>query len=150
MIRLRSARALIFATAFLAPIRAWHAQGPAVQQSSRAATSMYFTADDALEINTYAIADVSDDGRWVALTQAVRRDSYGTDYRHDGDPTYVHPSPVRLWSLDSRTGERRAVFADKRAVRGMRWSPDGNQLAMLVWSGDVYEPAIWDRPMVVT
>ncbi|HEV8498233.1 MAG TPA: prolyl oligopeptidase family serine peptidase [Gemmatimonadaceae bacterium] len=145
MIRLRSARALIFATAFLTPIAALHAQGPAVQQSSRAAASMYFTADDALEINTYAIADMSDDGRWVALTQAVRRDSYGTDFRHDGDPTYVHPSPVRLWSVDARTGERRAVFADKRAVRGMRWSPDGNQLAMLVWSGDVYEPAIWDR-----
>jgi len=143
MIRLRPARALIFATAFLAP--ALYAQGPAVEQSSRAAASMYFTADDALEINTYAIADVSDDGRWVALTQAVRRDSYGTDYRHDGDPTYVHPSPVRLWSVDSRTGERRAVFADKRAVRGMRWSPDGNHLALLVWSGDVYEPAIWDR-----
>src|SRR5204863_8845062 len=131
MIRLRSARALFLATAFLAPCSGPYAQGPAVQQSSRGPASMNFTADDALEINTYAIADMSDDGRWVALTHAVRRDSYGTDYRHDGDPTYVHPSPVRLWSVDVRTGERRAVFADKRAVRGMRWSPDGNQLGML-------------------
>jgi dipeptidyl aminopeptidase/acylaminoacyl peptidase len=27
----------------------------------------------------------------------------------------------------------------------MRWSPDGNQLAMLVWNGDVYEPGVWTR-----
>jgi dipeptidyl aminopeptidase/acylaminoacyl peptidase len=106
---------------------------------------MYFTADDALEINTYAVADVTDDGRWVALTLAVRRDAYGNDYRHDGDPAYVHPSPLRLWSVDARTGQRQPVFPDKRAVRGMRWSPDGTQLAMLEWTGDVYEPAIWNR-----
>jgi hypothetical protein len=67
------------------------AQTPVVQQSSQ-----YFQPQDALEINTYAIADLSDDGKWIALTQQVRRDAYGTDYRHDGDPTYVHPVPVRL------------------------------------------------------
>src|SRR4029079_11126801 len=131
MTRLRSVRVVRLAAAFAAFAPAAYAQASAAQQASRAPASAYVTADDALEVNTYAIADVSDDGRWVALTQAVRRDSYGTDYRHDGDPTYVHPSPVRLWSVDSRTGERRAVFADKRAVRGMRWSPDGNHLALL-------------------
>jgi dipeptidyl aminopeptidase/acylaminoacyl peptidase len=106
---------------------------------------MYFTADDALEINTYAVADMSEDGHWVALTQAIRRDAYGNDYRHDGDPTYVHAAPLRLWSVDVRTGQRQAVFPDKRAVRGLRWSPDGSQLAMLVWNGDVFEPVIWNR-----
>ena len=88
---------------------------------------------------------MSDDGHWLALTQSVRRDAYGNDYRHDGDPTYVHPTPVRLWSVDARTGQRVAVFPDKRAMRGMRWSPDGSQLAILVWNGDVYEPAVWSR-----
>jgi len=104
-----------------------------------------FTADDALEINSATIADMSDDGRWLAFTQSVRRDGYGNDYRHDGDPTYVHPTPVRLWSVDARTGQRQAVFPDKRAVRGMRWSHDGSQLAMLVWNGDAFEPAVWNR-----
>jgi len=145
MTRLRSVRALCVATVFATLAPAIYAQGPAVQQATRAPAATYFTADDALEINTYAIADMSDDGHWVALTQAVRRDSYGNDYRHDGDPTYVHPSPVRLWSVDTRTSDRRAVFADKRAVRGMRWSPDGSHLALLVWNGDAYDPAIWDR-----
>jgi dipeptidyl aminopeptidase/acylaminoacyl peptidase len=118
--------------------------GAAQPQASRAVTPV-FTADDALEINSATIADLSEDGHWLALTQAVRRDAYGNDYRHDGDPTYVHPTPVRLWSVDARTGQRQPVFPDKRAVRGMRWSPDGSQLAMLVWNGDVYEPAVWTR-----
>jgi dipeptidyl aminopeptidase/acylaminoacyl peptidase len=111
----------------------------------RSAPSPYFSADDALDINTYSIADVTDDGKWIALTQSVRRDGFGVDYRHDGDPTYVHPVALRLWAVDPRTGTRTAVFPDKRAVRGMRWSPDGTQLAMLAWNGDVFEPAIWSR-----
>src|SRR4029079_18898388 len=33
----------------------------------------------------------------------------------------------------------------KRPVRAPRWSPDGKRLAMLIFNGDVFEPAIWDR-----
>ncbi len=115
------------------------------QQAARPTNSPFFTAQDALEISTYAVADLSEDGRWLALTQAVRRDSYGNDFRHDGDPTYVHPTSLRLWIADARTGDRKPVFPDKRAVRGMRWSPNGSQLALLAWNGDTYEPAIYTR-----
>jgi dipeptidyl aminopeptidase/acylaminoacyl peptidase len=109
------------------------------------APTPYFLAEDALDINTYAIADLSDDGKWIALTQAVRRDGFGNDYRHDGDPSYVHATPLRLWAVDVKTGQRTPVFADKRPARGMKWSPDGSQLALLLWNGDVYEPAVWTR-----
>jgi dipeptidyl aminopeptidase/acylaminoacyl peptidase len=145
MNRVHRASALYLAAALLTFAADAQSQSPAVQQASRSPAPMYFTAADALEINTYAIADLSDDGHWVALTQSVRRDSYGNDYRHDGDPTYVHPTPVRLWSVDARTGQRQAVFTDKRALRAVGWSPDGSQLALLLWNGDVYEPAIWSR-----
>lgn len=118
---------------------------PPTSRPVGAAPSPYFTPEDALEVNTFAIADLSDDGKWIALTQTVRRDGFGIDYRHDGDPTYVHPVAVRLWSVDARTGQRQPVFADKRAVRGMKWSPDGSQLAMLIWNTDAFEPAIWNR-----
>jgi len=148
MSRLRLASRLPAVVALVVLARVAHAQAPtasvAAQPPARAATPV-FTADDALEINSATIADMSDDGRWLAFTQSVRRDGYGNDYRHDGDPTYVHPTPVRLWSVDARTGQRQAVFPDKRAVRGMRWSPDGSQLAMLVWNGDAFEPAVWNR-----
>ena len=121
------------------------AQAPASRPQAPRAASAAFTAEDALDINTTAIADMSDDGRWLALTQSVRRDSYGNDYRRDGDPTYVHPVPLRLWSVDAKSGQRTAIFPDKKAVRAARWSADGRQLAMLVWNGDVYVPAVWTR-----
>src|SRR5437762_2688972 len=95
---------LIAAVLFATPLAA---QSPAMQQG-RTVASLYFKSDDALEINTDAIADMSADGRWLALTHAVRRDSYGTDYRHDGDPSYVHVAPVRLWSVAAKTGQRTA------------------------------------------
>ena len=121
------------------------AQGPVQAGTQAKAASPYFSANDALEINTYAVADLSDDGKWIALTQSVRRDGYGNDYRHDGDPTYVKPTPVLLWAVDAHSGQRQPIFPDKRPVRGMRWSPDGSQLAFLAWNGDVYEPGVWTR-----
>ena len=131
--------------AILALATPLYAQAPHQQSSTSAPPSVYFTAQDALDISTYSIADLSEDGKWIALTQAVRRDGFGNDYRHDGDPSYVHATPVRLWSVDAKTGQRTPVFTDKRPARGMRWSPDGSQLALLLWNGDVYEPAVWTR-----
>ncbi|HSQ30534.1 MAG TPA: prolyl oligopeptidase family serine peptidase [Gemmatimonadaceae bacterium] len=116
----------------------------AIAQAGRSAPS-YFTPQDALDIVNASVSDLSDDGRWLAVSTTVRRDSYGQDYRHDGDPTYVRDVPVRLVVIDTRTGTTQAVFPDKRPVRAPKWSPDGRRLAMLAFNGDVYEPAIWDR-----
>ena len=51
-----------------------------------------FTIDDALNVRSSRIEDVSKDGRWVALTVRVRRDALGVDNARYGDPTYVAPS----------------------------------------------------------
>src|SRR5688500_14309127 len=112
-------RLLLIVTVLASPVVA-----QAVTHSSVAdpAVARLFSARDALGINTYAIADMTEDGRWVALTHSVRRDAFGTDYRRDGDPTYVRVTPVQLWAVEARTGQRTPVFAGKRPVRGMRWS----------------------------
>jgi dipeptidyl aminopeptidase/acylaminoacyl peptidase len=117
-----------------------------VQQSAvDPASSSLFSARDALDINNWSIADVTDDGAWVAMTHSIRRDGFGNDYRRDGDPTYLRVTPVRLWVIDSRTGQRTAVFPDKRPIRGARWSPNGSQLAFLMLNGESLEPMIWNR-----
>src|SRR5689334_12692944 len=116
----------------------------ATQQASRAPTTA-FAAEDALDVVTAAVGDLTDDGRWLALTSSVRRDAYGQDYRRDGDPTYVRGTPTRLLVIDTKSGVSQSVFPDKRPVRAPRWSPDGKRLAMLLFNGDVYEPAVWDR-----
>ena len=125
---------------------AQNAGGPTTRGApATAVSSAAFTMNDALDITTATVADLSDDGRWLALTSSVRRDAYGQDYRRDGDPTYVHPVPTRLLVIDTKSGAAHPVFADKRPVRLARWSPDGDRLATLLFNGDVYEPAVWDR-----
>jgi dipeptidyl aminopeptidase/acylaminoacyl peptidase len=119
--------------------------GAATRATPAPSATANFTMEDALEITSATIADLSDDGRWLAVTSSVRRDAYGQDYRRDGDPTYVHPVPVRLLVIDTKSGAARSVFADKRPARLARWSPSGDRLATLLYNGDVYEPAVWDR-----
>ena len=127
----------------LAASTALHAQS--VTQSAADPASRFFTASDALDINTWQVADVTDDGRWVAMTHSIRRDGFGNDYRRDGDPSYLRVTPVRLWVIDSRSGQRTAVFPDKRPVRAARWSPDGSQLAFLMLTGEALEASVWNR-----
>ena len=115
----------------------------AVARAQTSATT--FTAEDALNINAYAVADLTDDGRYLAVTNTLRRDSYGQDFRRDGDPTYTRGIPVRVLIIDTKTGTSTPVFPDKRPVKALQWSPDGTRLGMLLYNGDVFEPMIWDR-----
>ncbi|MES2180004.1 MAG: prolyl oligopeptidase family serine peptidase [Gemmatimonadota bacterium] len=120
-------------------------RAPATTIASSKATDVNFTADDAIGITTIAAADLTDDGRYIAATATLRRDGFGTDYRHDGDPTYLRVAPARVMIIDTKSGTSTDVFKEKRPVRSLRWAPDGRRLAMLIFNGDVLEPAIWDK-----
>ena len=106
-----------------------------------------FTAEDGLEVVTYAALDLTTDGRWLAAASSSRRDGLGVDYRRDGDPTYVRPGAARVWVVDTKSGIARAVFPDKRIVRAGRWSPDGSRLAIFVFDSRsaAFQPVIWER-----
>src|SRR2546426_624073 len=121
----------------LAPVAAGGAQAPAA--------SPPFTIDDALDVVSYNVPDISDDGEWIVATSASRRDLLGVDYRRDGDATYIRPGQYRVWIISTRTGAVRALFPEKRNVRNSAWSPDGSRLALLVLQGDSYLPVIWTR-----
>ncbi len=112
------------------------------ESSSR--TPSAFTAEDALAIDSHTISDLTNDGRYLAVIETVRRDSYGQDFRRDGDPSYTRAVPSRLEIVDTKSGAVQQVFPDKRTVKGARWSPDGKRLAMLLYNGDIFEPAVWD------
>src|SRR5688500_1784958 len=133
---LPSRLALVFATApvFLFSATSGTAQTPSASRPS-------FTIDDALNVVTYSQSDLSDDGRWLATVSSIRRDGLGVDYRRDGDPTYIRPAAGTVWVIETATGKARAVFPDKRNVRSLAWSPDGNRLAMLVLlQNDAFQP----------
>jgi dipeptidyl aminopeptidase/acylaminoacyl peptidase len=113
--------------------------------SPRRPTENTFVPEDALGIVSYTVGDLTDDGRFIAATSSVRRDAFGTDFRRDGDPTYVRGALTRVLLIDTQSGQATPIFAAMKSVRAMRWSPDASRLAMLVFNGDVYEPVIWTR-----
>ena len=142
--RLASLVALALAAAAV-PIVAQQPTGSANRTSSTPNDPTTFRAEDALDVVAMTTADLSDDGRYAAVISTVRRDAFGTDFRHDGDPAYLRVSTARLLVIDTKSGATTDVFNAKRAIRGARWAPDSHHLAMLLFNGDVLEPAIWDR-----
>lgn len=102
-------------------------------------------ASDLLDVTTASVADLSDDGRWIALTTSRRRDALGVVAARDGDPSYLRVVPVELHAVDARTLERRPVFAGRRPVRAATWSPDGTRLAYLEVVDDRSRIVVWER-----
>ena len=135
---LRTLQLLVPLTLLLPAARDARAQAAA----SAAAT---FAPEDALGVVTYTVGDLTDDGRYLAVTASVRKDAFGQDFRRDGDPTYVRSALTRVLLIDTKTGATTPIFTDMKSVRAMRWSADGARLAMLVFNGDVYEPMIWTK-----
>jgi len=114
---------------------------PATAQTA----SSLFTVDDMLDVTNLNVADLSDDGRWLAVTSGSLRDRIGIDNRRFGDPTYIAPSLVDVWIIDTQTSKSQKLFQNKRQVRGLKWSPGGDRLALFILKGDSFEPAIWER-----
>jgi len=109
------------------------------------ATSAGFTVEDLLNVVNVGVADLSPDGRWLAVTASTLRDRIGIDNSRFGDPTYVAPAFSEVWVIDTRSSRIQKPFSDRRQVRGMRWSPDGARLALLVLDGKEFAPRIWHR-----
>lgn len=116
-----------------------------VVQGQPSAATDSLTVRDLLDISTTSVADLSSDGRWLALTVTVRRDGLGVDFSRDGDPTYLRGTPAQLLVIDTRTLAQRPVFRTKMILRGVTWSPDASRLAMLVVDNGALHVQVWDR-----
>lgn len=113
-----------------------HAQSPA---------PLPVTGRDLLDVVTHSVGDLSDDGRWLAVLASARRDALGTDFRRDGDPSYISPAVTRLLSVNTATGQAQPVFPEGRVLRSPAWSPDGRRLGVLSKRGEQLVPIIWER-----
>jgi dipeptidyl aminopeptidase/acylaminoacyl peptidase len=95
-----------------------------------------FTPEDALNVASLSVQDVTPDGRWIAATVATRRDRMGTDHFRFGDPTYVSPSTAEFVLIDADSGVQAPILDGRVEVRGAEWSPDGETLAFFLREGD--------------
>jgi dipeptidyl aminopeptidase/acylaminoacyl peptidase len=103
-----------------------------------------FGIDDALNVRSSRIEDVSADGRWVALTIRVRRDALGVDNSRYGDPTYVTPSPAEFELIDATNAQTRPILPGKVQVRGAAFTKDGTKLAFFAQKGDDWALDVYD------
>ena len=142
----RAVSILLLAT-LSAPMPAQEAAvaAPATGQQARGERGALFTIDDALDMRTYSVADVTKDGRWIATTISTRRDGLGTDYYRDSDPTYVRTPKEQVVLIDATTGAQRPIFPRKVTAKSLVWSPDGSKLAMLRLGELAFEPVVWER-----
>ncbi|MGQ0639513.1 MAG: prolyl oligopeptidase family serine peptidase [Gemmatimonadaceae bacterium] len=116
----------------------------AVSSVSAQSTSA-FTARDALAVTTTSVVDVSDDGRWLLVTAALRGDALGVDHRRDGDPTYIRPGRAKVQLIEIASGTARAVLAAPANVRTTALSRDGSKVALLTERAGALELSVWDR-----
>lgn len=112
---------------------------PTVAQQGRP-----FTTQDALDVRGVRIADVTEDGRWVAATVQTRRDRSNVDHYRFGDPTYVGPSLGELLVIDTRDGSSRSLYDGREQLRGATWSAEGGRLAFFKLDGDVFHLYVHD------
>jgi WD40 repeat protein len=110
-----------------------------------AAVNDSLSIGDLLDIKSVSVADLTSDGKWLAITVSLRRDGLGNDFSRDGDPTYLRGAPVELLVVDTKSLAQRPVFRGKTVVRGVTWSPDGSRLAMFVVTNGAQQLQVWDR-----
>ena len=113
--------------------------------ASPALAQQPLTASDLLDVGNATVADLSDDGKWLALTINTRRDNLGVDASRDGDPSYLRVAPALLHAVDTRTLARTPVFSAARPVRNAVWSPDGTRLAFFELVNGELRPTVWER-----
>ena len=103
-----------------------------------------FTSSDALNIVSDNLRDMTDDGRYLVMTSATRKDRLGQDHKRFRDPSYVAPSYSLIKIVDTRTKESWPVFDKKVILSGLDISPDNSQLALLVYNGNDYQVFLYD------
>lgn len=103
-----------------------------------------FTSQDAVDVRTARVADVTSDGRWIAATVQTRRERSDVDHFRFGDPTYIAPSMGEVLVVDANTGASRSVFSGGEQLRGATWSPDGRRLALFRLQAGSYRLYVYD------
>lgn len=130
--------ALVAAVACTCVLTAPAAASPVAAEPPSPQDGRPFTPEDALNVASISVQDVTPDGRWIAATIRTRRDGMDVDHFRFGDPTYVSTSTAEFVLIDADSGERTPILDGRVQVRGAEWSPDGSTLAFFLRDGDAF------------
>ena len=103
-----------------------------------------FTTEDAINVLSFSIQDVTEEGDLVAGLSSTRHNRFGIDHMRYRDPSYVSPSSANLVIMNGMTGEQTAIYDDPGIFRNITWSPDGKRLAFLKYEDERFNLNIYD------
>ena len=115
-----------------------------VAPEALAAQNARFDTELALDVRSPQIADLTEDGRLAAVVLRTRRGRVDVDHQRFGDPTYVSPSLVTAFLLDTRSGERTWLHEEPAQISGLTWAPGGASLAYFLYDGQRHVLRIHD------
>lgn len=91
-----------------------------------------FTPDEMLDVKNINIAEITDDGRFAAVTSSTQRDRLGIDHFRFADPTYVQQRTSRLFVVNTENGDPFEVTDGPAVIQAVAWSPDNRTLAFIL------------------
>ncbi len=95
-----------------------------------------FTTQDVLDVKSFNAFDITNDGQLVAGLIRARKDRLNIDHARYGDPNYVAPYNSEIVIIDTEEGSYYRIFDTKKITGAAQWSPDGTDLACLVYEDD--------------
>lgn len=116
----------------------------AAVNTSALAQKSPFTPEDALNLVSESIRDMTEDGRYLVMTRGTRRDRMATDHKRYRDPSYVSPSVTELMIMDSETRQSWPLFSEKIILSGLDIAPDNLQLALMIYRDGEYQVYTYD------
>ena len=104
-----------------------------------------FTSQDALNIKSFRIGGMTDNGRYIAGSFGTRKDRMGRDHKRYGDPNYMSQTKSNIDILDTETGKTNKVMKEQAIIRSSVWSPDNKYLAFFKYENDRFFINIYDH-----
>jgi len=123
----------------------WLAVALAAVPAAASETKKPFTIDAYFLVKSLQVADMTADGRWLAVSVSTPADRLSQDNTRYGDPTYIGPSQAELLVIETASGRSTSVFPGKRQFRSPTWSPDGKSLAYLDVRDGRFQIQVWHR-----
>jgi len=97
-----------------------------------------FTIQDAINVKSLSISDLTEDGKYIAGNIQSRTDRMNIDHKRFGDPNYVSPYTSQPVIINSETGETYPILNHSVIVRGLSFSPDDKVLALLLYDNEQF------------
>lgn len=103
-----------------------------------------FTPQDVLNVKSFSMLDMNDDGSVIVGTIRTRRDRMNIDHSRYGDPNYVTPSKSKLVAINTGSGEQTTILPEGSVVGRVKLSPSGNELAYILYEDSDFKLYIYN------